>query len=123
MRSEVSDLDASNKKLREEMSEIRSDNSKLRLQVSELAGGHLKASEQHQSEVNGVKNDLKVFTKSFSDFIKHYERSTTEGKKNNSLVNKELDWVKGTVKDLSAILGGSRDDFDRQLCVPNGFCF
>ena len=79
----------------------------LREQIKENQGNAIKDTDSVDEKVEGMRNDLVVFSKSFSDFLKHYESSVKETKTNYTSVSEQLTWVKNSVKDLSSTLGSS----------------
>ena len=63
-------------------------------------------------QVSDLENDLRVFSKSFSDFLQHYDKNVRTAKSNHSLLSQEVLWVKRSVNEIGQTLGSSNSALD-----------
>lgn len=114
MKNEVLSLKNSNRNFKDEVIKVRDENKGLRTEVATLKaliqenqGNDEKDSDTIETKVDSMRNDLMVFSKSFSDFLEHYDTTVKETRTNHSMMTNQMVWIKNNVKDLSSTLGSS----------------
>ncbi|TRY70641.1 hypothetical protein TCAL_15045 [Tigriopus californicus] len=119
MRKEVISIKASNKRLKTEVDDTLDENKALKNQVSALAkdladtrealnkseGNMAKESSTVNTKVEVMRTDLQVFSKSFSDFLQHYQDHADQTKANVTSLSKRMNALKGSVQELSSSSG------------------
>ncbi len=113
MRKEMTELRAADRKSADELSTARLENADLRRQLDAVkaeAMANRGNDERDRIEVDAMREDLRVFSRSFSDFLGHYDSVAREVRSNHSTLLKEIAWAKKSVRDLSSSLGQADHD-------------
>ena len=118
MRAEVVDLKSSNRRLKDELGkarlearEMRSSAERTRNDLARTRSESERRDRESEAKVEGMRHDLKVFSKSFSDFLQHYDGTVKDVTANSTVFRKEIDWAKNTIKTLSSTIGSSDNDY------------
>ncbi len=117
MRQEMSEMRADNRKLREASTRAAAEAEAAKRELKDIRGkmktnqGEMvRLSGGTEAKVESLREDLRTFSESFSDFLGHYDKTMRQVRGNHSTVQDQLEWTKKSVKDLSSTLGDHNVD-------------